>query len=298
MHAFLGDAYSAAYGLVNAALIRLEYPAAACLLYLAFELLLPRTRNSWRSYLRAGYFTAAAIVINTFLLQLVEAIIGISQKSGGIVEENQIVALARLDLTSLTGSASLPLQITGWVAATLGVAMVINFFYYWLHRAQHAIPWLWRFHRVHHSITEMSATASYHHFTEDLFQFVAVTLPAAFLMTVVSGPVPWLVIVLANAHTYFIHSSTRISIGPLRYVICDNRFHRIHHSVDAHHINQNFATSTPLWDVLFGTAYFPRASEWPDVGLLDFAEAETLQEYLLAPLQDHPQPDARASRGA
>ena len=76
------------------------------------------------------------------------------------------------------------------------------------------------------------------------------------LLGVASGPVPWLVIVLANTHSYFIHSSARLNIGPLRYLLCDNRFHRIHHSREQRHIDHNFATSTPLWDVLFGTADF------------------------------------------
>jgi sterol desaturase/sphingolipid hydroxylase (fatty acid hydroxylase superfamily) len=285
MEVVLGEAYSVAYGLVNSALIRLQYPAATCLLYLLFELLLPRTRNSIRSYGRAAVFTAAAIVINTILLALIEGTIGIGQKSGGIVGDGQIQPVASLDLSSLTASDFLPLQVAGWLAATLGVAMLVNFFYYWLHRAQHAVPWLWRFHRVHHSITEMSATASYHHFAEDLFQFVGVTLPAAFLLQVVPGPVPWLVIVLVNTHTYFIHSSARINIGPLRYLVGDNRYHRIHHSIEPHHVNHNFGTSTPLWDVLFGTAYFPKAGEWPQVGLADFAEPRTLGDYLLSPLR-------------
>jgi sterol desaturase/sphingolipid hydroxylase (fatty acid hydroxylase superfamily) len=285
MEAFLGDAYSAAYGLVNSALIRLQYPAATCLIYLLFELLLPRTRNSPRSYWRAAYFTAAAIVINTILLALIEAILGISQRTGGIVGENQVHPLTILDLTPLTTSEQMPVQVAGWAAATLGVAMVVNFFYYWMHRAQHVVPWLWRFHRVHHSITEMSATASYHHFAEDLFQFVAVTLPTAFLLSVVQGPVPWLVIVAVNTHTYFIHSSARFNIGPLRYVICDNRYHRIHHSVEPHHINHNFATSTPLWDVLFGTAYFPKAEEWPKVGLAGVAEPRSFWDFVLSPFR-------------
>jgi sterol desaturase/sphingolipid hydroxylase (fatty acid hydroxylase superfamily) len=163
--------------------------------------------------------------------------------------------------------------------------MASNGFYYWLHRAQHRIPWLWRFHRVHHSITEMSATSSYHHFTEDLFQFTAVTVPMAFLLGVEQGPVPWIVLTVASTHAYFVHSSANINIGPLRYVIGDNRFHRIHHSLEARHFNRNFGTITPLWDVLFGTAWFPKADEWPKVGLADVPEPTTMRDYLLMPFQ-------------
>lgn len=73
---------------------------------------------------------------------------------------------------------------------------------------------MWRFHKVHHSIKEMSATSSYHHVAEDLFQYVGVTLPLAFLLGVSTGPVPWLLIVVVNTHSYFIHSSANLNIGP------------------------------------------------------------------------------------
>ena len=275
MLAFLGDAYSIAYGLVNSLFIRLIYPAGACLIYLLPELLWPRTRNSLRSYLRAGAFTVSAIAINTVVLKIVES------TSGAL----QISPLTVLDLRPLTESPSLPIRVSGWLIAALGIAMVGNFFYYWLHRAQHAVPVLWRFHRVHHSITELSATASYHHVAEDLFQFAAVTMPMAVLLGVQSGPVPWLVLVIAGTHSYFIHSSARLNIGPLRYLLCDNRFHRIHHSQETQHVGHNFGTSTPLWDVLFGTAYLPRDGEWPRVGLSDVAEPQTIRDYLLMPFR-------------
>jgi hypothetical protein len=42
---------------------------------------------------------------------------------------------------------------------------------------------------------------------------------------------------------------------------------------------------SPLWDDLFGTAYFPRADEWPAVGLSDVAEPKTIADYLLMPFR-------------
>jgi sterol desaturase/sphingolipid hydroxylase (fatty acid hydroxylase superfamily) len=174
----------------------------------------------------------------------------------------------------------------GITVATLGFAALNDFFYYWMHRAQHRWGWFWRFHRVHHSITEMSATNSHHHVAEDLFQFVAITIPMSFLPGVEAGPVPWLVIVLNNAHPYFIHSSINVNIGPLRYVLSDNRIHRLHHSTEPQHVGHNFSTVTPLWDVLFGIAYFPRQDEWPAVDLDDVAEPRTVTRYILMPLYD------------
>lgn len=286
MEAFISDAYSSLYGWVNATLIRLAYPAAACILYLIPELLLPRRRNSLKSYLRGAYFAAGAIAINTLVLALIERSTGVKQVSAGTDALHTTSALFSFDLTPFTGSDDLLLKLAGFAVATVGLAMLANFFYYWLHRAQHSVAWLWRFHRVHHSITDLSVTNSYHHVAEDFFQFVAVTLPMAFLLYVVPGPVPWLAVVGVSTYFLFIHSSTRIDVGPLRYVICDNRFHRIHHSIEPRHLNRNFGTVTPLWDWLFGTAHFPRKDEWPDVGLADLPEATTFRDYLLMPFRD------------
>jgi sterol desaturase/sphingolipid hydroxylase (fatty acid hydroxylase superfamily) len=277
MVAFLGEAYSAVYGLVNSMLLRLAFPAEVCLAYFLLETLLPhgRNRNSLGSYGRAAAFVAASIAINTFVLAA----------AIWVIDVDHIKPLAILDLSPLTDSESLPVRVAGWLAAAFAIAMIGNFFYYWLHRAQHKFPWLWRFHRVHHSITEMSATNGYHHFAEDLFQFTAVTVPMAFLLGVATGPVPWIVLTIASTHAYFIHSSANINLGPFRYILGDNRFHRLHHSLEEKHFDRNFATLTPLWDVLFGTAYFPRAGEWPQVGLSDFPEPKTIREYLLMPFR-------------
>jgi sterol desaturase/sphingolipid hydroxylase (fatty acid hydroxylase superfamily) len=298
MEAVASDVYSTLYGLVNATVLRLTYPAATCILYLIPELLLPRTRNSPKSYLRGAYFLAGAIAINTVVLAIIESITGVRQFTAGGEGTHTLKAVFGFDLTPLTGSDNLALKVVGFAVATLGIQLIGNFFYYWLHRAQHGISWLWRFHRVHHSIRELSVTNSYHHFTEDFFQFVAVTLPMALLVDVVPGPIPWIVIVGVSTYFSFLHSSTRLNIGLLGYVVGDNRYHRIHHSLEPRHFNRNFATVTPLWDVVFGTAYFPRKDEWPDVGLADAPEPRTLREYLLMPLKDPPSAHDMAARPA
>ena len=76
MLAFLADAYSVAYGLVNSMLIRLAYPMGACLLYLLPELLLPRTRNSLQSYHLSATFLVVTIAINTVVLKAMEGSAG------------------------------------------------------------------------------------------------------------------------------------------------------------------------------------------------------------------------------
>jgi sterol desaturase/sphingolipid hydroxylase (fatty acid hydroxylase superfamily) len=282
---FIDAAYSTAYGMANSMLIRLEYPAVTCLAFFALEIVLPRQRSSLMSYLRGFGFVALSVAINTIVLTVLIAVSGTEQLAGGIAGKQLRQPLAFLDLSPLTNSDQLDLRLLGYALATFGIACVTDFFYYWMHRAQHRFGWLWRFHRVHHSITELNATNSYHHVAEDLFQFVAVTVPMSFLLGVETGPVPWIAIVVVQTHSYFIHSTAKINIGPLRYLFSDNYIHRIHHSTQDHHANRNFATSTPLWDVLFRTAYFPKRGEWPPVGLQDVQEPKTIREFLFSPFR-------------
>jgi sterol desaturase/sphingolipid hydroxylase (fatty acid hydroxylase superfamily) len=270
----LGDAYSVAYGVVNAFLLRSIVPLEAGVGYLVVEALLPLgRRNSIRSYWRGARFFMMAALIDTVAFTAINAGYDPAQASPLVV----------LDLKPLTGSSIWPVRILGWLAAGLLVSMIGNVFYYWWHRAQHGVPFLWRFHKVHHSIGEMSALNSYHHVTEDVLLYFLVLLPSALLIGVDSGYVPAVVLAVLRTHTFYIHSSANINIGPLRYIIGDNRFHRIHHSREPRHFGKNFGTTTPVWDVLFGTAHFPRKGEWPETGLADVKEPDRIVDYLLLP---------------
>lgn len=172
---------------------------------------------------------------------------------------------------------------TGLAGALFGIviaAMLQDFFFYWYHRAQHR--WLWRFHAVHHSIEDLNAVNSYHHIGESLMSLVLLTLPASLIVTdprpaiAAVGFVRWL-------HVVYLHSPTRLHFGSLRAIFADNRFHRIHHSLEERHFDRNFGAFTTLWDRIFGTAHFPARGEWPAVGLAQVHEPASIGEWLDLP---------------
>jgi sterol desaturase/sphingolipid hydroxylase (fatty acid hydroxylase superfamily) len=169
------------------------------------------------------------------------------------------------------------------VTAPIAAAILGDFFFYWAHRAEHAF--LWRFHRVHHSITEMNAVNSYHHISEELVRTVLIVAPSSILISFDIGPVAPIVALLLLYSGFYIHSTVPFHFGWARIVLCDNRFHRIHHSTQPRHFGRNFCAFSPLWDVVFGTAYFPARGEWPQTGLADFAEPRGIVEWLLAPFR-------------
>jgi sterol desaturase/sphingolipid hydroxylase (fatty acid hydroxylase superfamily) len=165
--------------------------------------------------------------------------------------------------------------------------MVFDFFYYWLHRAQHR--WWWRFHAVHHAIEDLSAVNTYWHWTEELFRAPLLTIPVLLLTPAGMEVLPWAAGVV-TLQSYFVHSQTRVHLGPLWRVVMDNRFHRVHHSIDPVHHDRNFGVLTPVWDWMFGTLYVPAKGEWPATGLADAPEVDGLVDYLWRPFRGRPAP--------
>lgn len=166
------------------------------------------------------------------------------------------------------------------IIAGLAVILAKDFLFYVEHRIQHR--WLWRWHEPHHAIRNLSATNSWHHWSEIVMFAVFVSLPMS-LLSPAFGPRPFILGVLLNWMPIYLHSSTRLQLGPLRRVIIDSRYHRIHHSLEPKHFEKNFGAATPLWDWLFGTLYMPERDEWPDVGLAGVSEPTTVGEWSLLP---------------
>jgi sterol desaturase/sphingolipid hydroxylase (fatty acid hydroxylase superfamily) len=75
------------------------------------------------------------------------------------------------------------------------------------------------------------------------------------------------------------------NVGRAWRVLADNRFHRIHHSLEREHWDKNFGVVMTIWDQLFGTSYFPAPEEWPAVGVHDRPEPANLIDYFLAPFK-------------
>jgi sterol desaturase/sphingolipid hydroxylase (fatty acid hydroxylase superfamily) len=248
--------------------------ALSCVFFLALETLAPRegVRISNASRLKSVVFwivNGAIITLMAYAIMLVWRPLGVKP------------------LLPSLAPAGLPAPL-GALIGVVAAAFVGDFFYYWCHRAQHRFPW--RFHAVHHSVRELSGIAGYHHFTEGLIEFALYTVPLG-LFTDSPYSVPILGMLLAWQGNYE-HSPTRLNFGPLGRYLVDNRFHRIHHSVEARHFDKNFGIFTTLWDSIFGTAYFPAPDEWPQTGVAEVPEPETVAAFLASPFVRRAKPAA------
>ncbi len=137
---------------------------------------------------------------------------------------------------------------------------IFDLVYYLIHRLQHAVPWWWALHSLHHSQRQLNCWSNDRdHYLDDLFEILIIT-GVAFLIGV--QPVDYaLLIVLGDLVQIFSHANVRVRFGPvLDKLLVDPAYHRLHHMrIDPerpHLHNCNFALVFPIWDILFGTALY------------------------------------------
>ena len=138
----------------------------------------------------------------------------------------------------------------------LEAVLLADFAQYWAHRATHQVPFLWRFHKVHHSIEEMDWLAAGRlHPLDSVFTRAVTILPLYILGFTRATFGAYLVLTAFQA--IFIHANVRFRFGPLRWVTATPEFHHWHHADGPEAANKNFAGNLPVLDVLFGTCYLP-----------------------------------------
>lgn len=142
-----------------------------------------------------------------------------------------------------------------WLQA-VEVLVLADTGFYLAHRAFHAIPFLWRFHSIHHSIEEMDWLAA--HRVHPVDQIL--TKSASFLPIFALGFSTTAILIFTLIYQWqslFIHSNTRIRVGPLKWLLASPQFHHWHHANEREAWDKNFAGQLPLLDMLGGTLFMP-----------------------------------------
>jgi len=150
------------------------------------------------------------------------------------------------------------LGLVGWVEIIASL-VVLDFFDYLWHRANHRVRFLWRFHKAHHADTAMDVTTALRFHPGELL--ISALVKA--LWVVVWGPtvVAWflfeaLVSLCAQFHHTNVDFPNRVERW-LSWVIVTPRFHAAHHAVDQRYGNSDFSTILSIWDRLFRTYVRP-----------------------------------------
>lgn len=143
-----------------------------------------------------------------------------------------------------------------WVAGFL----LVEFAYYWFHRASHRVRWMWASHSVHHSAEQLTLLSSFRLSWTSLISagwlFYAPLVLAGFDPRLVLG-----LLVFNLRFQTFLHTELIGRLGPFEWVFNTPAHHRLHHASNAAYIDRNYGGVLIVFDRLFGTLATERSEE-------------------------------------
>lgn len=141
-------------------------------------------------------------------------------------------------------------------AQVIAAIVIADIGYYTAHRICHKVPFLWKFHAVHHSIEEMDWLATHRvHPVDQIFTNAFALLPIWCLGFSLEA----LLIhqALYQAQALLLHSNIKVNFGPLKWLIASPEYHHWHHANERDAYDRNFAAQLSIIDVVAGTVFMP-----------------------------------------
>ncbi len=188
------------------------------------------------------------------------------------------------DFLGLFGVTNLvAVEVNAWpVWAQLATLFVVRDFIQWnIHRLLHRVPFLWEFHKVHHSVEQLGFAAHLRfHWMENVVYRALEYVPLAMIGFGIDDFFIVHIFTLAVGH--FNHSNFKLPLGPLGYVLNNPQMHVWHHArrwPEGYPYGVNFGLTLSLWDYLFGTASIPYDGRDLELG---FPGDETFPKTFLA----------------
>jgi sterol desaturase/sphingolipid hydroxylase (fatty acid hydroxylase superfamily) len=212
-----------------------------------FEKFFPRHKQR---FLRPGLGTDVAWAIAQPALKLVATAVGV------VIGLASLVWLPALLLRPAV--AMMPYWARDLVAVVLFDALA-----YWGHRWSHEVPFLWRFHSVHHSSGKMDWISGVRSHPLDgtvLAPPIVVLLAAGF-----GAKLTGVLAIIQIVTGLFLHANVRWRWRPLQRLVATPEFHHWHHSSEPDALNMNFSALLPIWDMAFGTWFMPGGGRRPEV---------------------------------
>lgn len=153
---------------------------------------------------------------------------------------------------------------------------------YWAHRWYHEVPFLWRFHAIHHSTEDLDWASGFraHPLDGALIAPAAIFLLAAGFSPEVTG----VITVIQILTGLFLHANVKWRLKPLHKLVITPEFHHWHHTNEPEAIWSNYSTFLPAWDLVFGTYYMPKDKRPQNYGVDEYIP-EGMTEQLMHPLR-------------
>ena len=179
---------------------------------------------------------------------------GFVVRAGSILVFGAAMAAYRtyVDASHAAWVAELPI----WLQV-VAVMVIADIGYYIAHRSFHAIPFLWKFHSVHHSVEEMDWLATHRvHPVDQILSNAMAFLPIYFI-----GFSPMAIgihVAIYQAQALLSHSNVRVNFGPLKYLFASPDYHHWHHANQPEAYDRNFAAQLSIIDLVAGTMFLPK----------------------------------------
>ena len=153
-----------------------------------------------------------------------------------------------------------------WAAQFVLFLLASDFLQWCVHVLLHRVPFLWQFHKLHHSVKRMDWIASFRfHWMEVVVYRSLLYVPLALLGG--DGSALFAVAVLSTFWGHFNHANLDLGLGPLAWVFNSPRMHLWHHDASTEGgVAKNYGIVLSLWDWLFRTAYWPRDRAPAEIG--------------------------------
>jgi len=183
------------------------------------------------------------------------------------------------------------LEAPTWLVIAMSV-ILLDLAIYLQHVLFHAVPVLWRLHRMHHADLEFDVTTGLRFHPIEILLSMGIKLG---VVTALGTPAVAVLVfeVLLNATAMFNHGNVRLPARidrALRWIVVTPEMHRVHHSIVPRETNSNFGFNLPWWDRLFGTYRAQPAAghEGMTIGIGQFREPSELRldRMLIQPFRD------------
>ena len=175
-----------------------------------------------------------------------------------------LILLPATQLTSILNLPAVPNMMSHlpWLVQFLLAIVVADLAEYFIHRAFHKVPFMWRFHAIHHSSKSLDWIAgSRSHLVDDVAVRGFILIP---MMLVFPHDMLVAYLFFVNFHATWTHCNFGPTIKWLEPFLIQPRYHHWHHTSQSEGIDKNFAIHFPWIDRIFGTHYLPEEDKWPD----------------------------------
>lgn len=250
---------------MNELVLRLVLFLGILVLVAAWEAMAPRRHRQLARWVRWPS-NLGIVVLNTALVRLSFPISAVA-----------LALLCEQRGWGLLNSVELP----RWLAIVLAV-LALDLAIYLQHVLFHAVPALWRLHRMHHADLDLDVTTGARFHPIEILASMIVKLAT---VTALGAPAEAVLAfeILLNATSMFNHANIRMPTAcdrMLRWIVVTPDMHRVHHSIVPQETNSNFGFNMPWWDRLFGT-YRPQPAAGHEAMTIGIAQFRAPREQWL-----------------